>query len=76
MIGVDAPKVNGNSSFGPIYHFWKDHFDHILAQDAENLILASFFLFTRSFAAENKLFSKSLSGMYVFRSLHLFPSML
>jgi hypothetical protein len=73
-IGVDTLRVNGNPPFGPIYHFRREHFDHILAQDIENLILASAFSFTRSFAAENKLFSKSLSWKYEFSSLHLLPS--
>jgi hypothetical protein len=76
MTGIDAPRVNENSPFGPIYHFRREHFNHIPAQDTENLILASFIWMIRSCAAENKLFSKSLSGMYEFRSLHLFPSIL
>jgi hypothetical protein len=73
-IGVDPLQANGNPPFDPIYHFRREHFDHMLAQDIENLILASSFAFTRSFAAENKLFSKSLFWKYEFSSLPLFPS--
>jgi hypothetical protein len=65
-IGIDVPKVNGNPRFGPIYHFLREYFHHIPSQDTENLILASSIWMTRSCAAENKIFSKSLSWKYEF----------
>jgi hypothetical protein len=63
---VASPKPDGILPFGPIYHFLGESFDHIPSQDAGNLILARPLCLIRSFAAGNKLFSKSLSGMYEF----------
>jgi hypothetical protein len=50
-IGIEASRVNGNPSFGPIYHFRREYFDHIPAQDTENLILGSSICMIRSCAA-------------------------
>jgi hypothetical protein len=73
-IGIDVPRVNGNPPFDPIYHFSREYFDHIPAQDSENLILASSIWMIRLFAAENKIFSKSLSWKYEFSLTSPFPS--
>jgi hypothetical protein len=65
-VGIETPRVNGSPPFDLMYHFAREYVDHIPAQDTENLILASSIWMIRSFAAENKTFSKSLSWKYEF----------
>jgi hypothetical protein len=72
-IAVASPTADGILAVRPIYHFRRQSFDHIPAQDSRNLMLARSFYLITSLAVGNRLFPKSLSGKYELSLTSPFP---